>query len=137
MQRCKYLDDLGLDIEQYGTNFTQGDDEKNKKWEEERKEYGFDSRETWCLDRIFIEWIYTRVMMFKERNNINTDINKFTYKGEVMTQTEGIDKILELSKQILLKKDEIYTNADDYNLFLENSREICDIWKEILPHMGW
>lgn len=26
MQKCKYLDDLGLKIEEYGTNFTYDDD---------------------------------------------------------------------------------------------------------------
>ena len=39
MQKCKYLDDLGLKIEEYGTNFTSNDDPREEvkkriyKWE--------------------------------------------------------------------------------------------------------
>ena len=41
-----------------------------------------------------------------------------------------INKILELAKQILL-------DIDNNELFVKNSREICDLWKEILPYMWW
>ena len=55
MQKCKYLDDLGLKIEEYGTNFISDDDSRKENWAIEREEYGFDGRETWNLDKIFIE----------------------------------------------------------------------------------
>ena len=129
MQKCKYLDDLGIPINEYGTNFMSDDDPREKDWSEERKEYGFDNRETWNLDRIFIEWIYTRVMMYKEYTIVNTDFHKITYKDNKITQGQAIDKILELAKQSLLSNDE--------ELFYENSREICDLWKEVLPCMWW
>lgn len=116
MQRCKYLDDLGLKIEEYGTK--------------EREEYGFDVRETWNLDNTFVEWIYTRVLMYKERNCVDTSFHKVSYKDSSITQEEAMDMILSLSKQILL-------DMDNDELRLKNFREICDLWKEILPLMWW
>ena len=129
MQKCKYLDDLGIPTSEYGTNFTSDDDPRQASWFEEQKEYGFDNRETWSLDRMFIEWIYTRVMMYKERAIINTKFHKISYKSNEITQAEAMDKILELSKLCLL--------SDDDELIYVNSREICDIWKELLPLMWW
>ena len=41
-----------------------------------RKEYGFDGRETWNLDKIFIEWIYTRVKYYKEHTCADMDFYK-------------------------------------------------------------
>ena len=130
MQKCKYLDDLGLKIEEYGTNFMSDDDSRKENWAIEREEYGFDGRETWNLDKIFIEWIYTRVKYYKEHTCADMDFYKFKYKDNVITQNEVINKILELAKQILL-------DIDNNELFVKNSREICDLWKEILPYMWW
>lgn len=130
MQRCKYLDDLGLKIEEYGTNFMPDDDPRSDKWAMEREEYGFDVRETWNLDNTFVEWIYTRVLMYKERNCVDTSFHKVSYKDSSITQEEAMDMILSLSKQILL-------DMDNDELRLKNFREICDLWKEILPLMWW
>ncbi len=129
MQKCKYLDDLGLKPEKYGTNFMPDTDKREKDWAEEREEYGFDNRETWNLDRTFIEWIYTRVMMYKEYSPVNTSYHEIQYKETSITQGQAIDKILDLAKQILLN--------DDGKVFYDNSREICDLWKEVLPFMWW
>lgn len=130
MQKCKYLDDLNIPIDKYGTNFMPDDDWRASSWAEEREEYGFDNRETWNLDRIFIEWIYTRVMMYKEYSVVDMNYHKIKYKDTEITQGEAIDKILELAKEILL-------DVDNGEMFYDNSREICDIWKEVLPCMWW
>ena len=129
MQKCKYLDDLSIPMDAYGTNFMSDDDPRTKNWSEERKEYGFDVRETWNLDRTFIEWIYTRVMMYKERSIADMSFHRILYKNNEITQGEAIDKILELAKEVLLG------NNDE--LSYENTREICDLWKEVLPCMWW
>lgn len=130
MKKCKYLDDLGLKVNQYGTNFTSNNDSRKKIWSKERKEYGFDSRETWNLDRIFVEWIYTRLMMYKECANIDMNYHKVLYKDEEMTQEQVINRILEISKEALL-------SYSDEELWHKNIKEICDLWKEILPFMWW
>ena len=138
MQKCKYLDDLGIPMYKYGTNFMPDDDPRAQKWSEERKEYGFDSREVWNLDVTFIEWIYTRVMMYKERSIVDTSFHKIPYKDSEITHGEAIDKILELAKEILQPKPDDYEfKIDTENMIYNNSREICDLWKEVLPCMWW
>jgi hypothetical protein len=133
MQKCKYLDDLGLKIHEYGTNFISDEDARNIKWKQEQKEYGFDNRETWNLNISFIEWIYTRLKMYKEVCNIDLKFYKFNYKEEELTQGEIIDKILELCAKILTSE----RNVEDEKMIDEKTREICDLWKEILPYMWW
>ena len=136
MQKCKYLDDLGLNIETYGTNFISDDDSRNKIWSKQREEYGFDERETWNLDRTFIEWVYTRFLMYKEFCIINTGYHKISYKNEEITQGEAIDKVLSLAKEILQSGDSVW-NEDVAKMVYENSREMCEILKELLPYMWW
>ena len=79
-QRNKYLDDLGISIEKYGTNFCDKKDSRWKKWKKERKKYGFDARECWNLDSIFVEWIYSHFMKYKEDCNVDLTVHKFEYK---------------------------------------------------------
>ena len=69
-------------------------------------------------------------MAYKEHSCVDTDFHKIYYKGNKITQGQAMDKILELAKEILLDK-----NND--KLRVENSKEICDIWKELLPCMWW
>lgn len=136
MQKCKYLDDLGIPINEYGTNFMPDDDFRASLWAEEREEYGFDNRETWNLNSIFIEWIYTRVLMYKEYSIVDLNYHKFPYKDSEITQGEAIDKILELAKEILLLGDYLW-DTEKEKIVYNNQREICDLWKEILPAMWW
>lgn len=107
-------------------------DPRNEKWAKEREEYGFDSRETWNLDRTFIEWIYTRVSMYKEHASKIVDLNfhKILYGDSEITQMEAIDKILELAAQAL-------TENSNENLYFSNLKEICVIWTNLVYHMWW
>ena len=100
MTKNKYLDDLGIPMDKYGTNFMPDDDERMPKWEEEKKEWGFDSRETWNMDRIFVEWLYSHLMMYKEVIGEKAeDSMVFSVscieKDDLHTLSEWIDVILE------------------------------------------
>ena len=59
MQRNKYLDNLGIPMKDYGTNWRPKKDKRIWKWRKQRKDYGFDEVETWALDIVFIEWLYS------------------------------------------------------------------------------
>lgn len=132
-QRCKYLDELEIPVENYGTNFVS--DYRDEFWERQRKIYGFDERETWNLDKIFIEWIYTRVKMYKEfaSKAVQLDFHQLTFKGEKYTQIQMIDLLLNKCEKIL-KFDFVDRHCDEN---ADIQRDICDIWKEILPVMWW
>lgn len=136
MQKCKYLDNLGLKPEEYGTNFTFENDARIDKWDEQRKQYGFDERETWNLDRTFIEWIYTRFMMYKELSIVDTSFHRISYKEQKITQGEAIDKVLNLAEEILKSEPSAWNKIINEMVF-ENLREICEILKELLPYMWW
>jgi hypothetical protein len=90
----KYIDDLGIKLE----NTPQGwcpNDFREENWTQERKVYGFDSRETWSLDYSFKLWLYERLSMYNEINCIDTSFHKFKYKDETLTQQQCIDRMLD------------------------------------------
>lgn len=110
MQQNKYLDELGVDIKSYGTNFMPDDDPRRKSWDKEIAEYGFSSVETWNMDRIFAEWLYSHMMMYKERNNVATDKefvevlveHEDSFEYVKKTATEVMDEIIEGAKAYLM-----------------------------------
>ena len=67
---CKYLyeKEIGVDPNKYWWK-EMSDDGRQPQWELEKQKYGFDERETWDLDSVFLAWIYPRLKMFREVNN--------------------------------------------------------------------
>lgn len=125
---CKYLDQLGIPLTKQNTNFCDKKDKRWKDWKKQQKEYGFDERETWNLDYMFVEWIYTRFRMFKEIGGETVDLtyHKFKYKDIEITQKEAID-------YILIACDQYLTDDDVHNL----PPEIYKLLEEIMPCMWW
>lgn len=135
MRRNKFLEDLGLKRTEYGTSFTEKNDKRRKQWKKDRKKYGFDRRETWCLNRMFVEWLYSRLMMFNKANNVvDTSYYKFEWDGKEITQQEAIDLIIEKCRASLS-----YTGTD-MNEESRLEKEVYDLmplWGMILPCMWW
>lgn len=135
MQRNKYLDDLGIPLEKYGTNFLNDDDPRAAEWQEERKQYGFDSRECWSLDQTFIEWLYSHFMKYKEDADktivlSGPNSNHFDYKGENIDHLQAINIICDNCKMLLTDK----------NTVLEGKFFDKDTWillGQLMPCMWW
>lgn len=125
---CKYFDDLNIPTTEYGTNFCDNTDERWSKWMEEREVYGFDSRETWNIDWLLIEWIYTHFKMFKERADIDLEYYKLKLDDEEVTQLEAINLIIAECERLILDKD------DTKNRF---NKKIWNLIGDILPAMWW
>jgi len=125
----KYLDDLGVK-----KRWDQINDEREKRWKKQRETYGFDDRETWNLDSAFYEWLYERLMMYKEIGGkiVNLDSGKFEYGGKIYSQAELIDE--------MLKRLE-FNFSDKYNDWEEDQykyvHEIEKMWAVVLPAMWW
>lgn len=133
--RHLYLEVLGLEIERCGTNFCDDGDERSKKWKKERKKYGFDSRETWCLDEIATEWLYERLVAYKKATSKRIDLSfhKFEIDGKEVTQEEAIDEMTSLLRDaIIASKDDV----DDAGA-IEKKRRAFRIWAEVFPSMWW
>lgn len=135
LQRNHYLDELGIPIKDYGTNFCDKTDERWKCWKKEQKKYGFDNRETWNIDRLFVEWLYSHFKMYKEAcgGTINFEYHKFKYRGKDITQKKAINIILDACKKYLLSHDYV-GDGKDMTIY---SPEIMTLLGELLPAMWW
>lgn len=138
MKHNKYLDKLGLKITDYGTNWcTDKNDKRKKKWKKERKEYGFDSRETWNLNTTFVEWLYSHLKMYKKEANKKVDLtyHKFMWKGQEITQLDAINLIIKECEFYLLNKNSDNIGAE--NEAYKRMQEILKLWADIFPSMWW
>ena len=139
MSRHKYLEEVEplknkefLKAE-HPRKWAAGDKEREKVWYQERRKYGFDSRETWSLDSAFYIWLYERLMMYKERASEIVDLtyHTFEYKGETLTQIECIDRMIEGCKLYIQE-----SKPDDKEI-QEKIKSVCEIWALVIPAMWW
>ena len=143
MQRNKYLEDIGLRQDKYGTNFISNKlDKRHRRWKKQRKEYGFDDRETWCLDNMFAQWLYSHLMMYKEKASevVDLEYRVFHWKGKNITQLDAIDIIINASKDYLLVESKYIDNTISYQereKIYDNFSDVMTLWGVILPCMWW
>lgn len=128
----KYLDELGVDYE-YLTR--QEKSERGFRWENQKKEYGFDERETWGLDFTFYCWLYERLSKYLEVADPVVDLNyhKFTFKDKEYTQKQMIEMMLNRLVFYFQHDMDYDLKESDYNYVME----IPQIWAIVLPHMWW
>lgn len=134
----KYMEDLGLLPHEYGTNFCDKLDEPERweVWEKERETYGFDNRETWCVDRMFYEWLYSHLQMYLEYTIVDLTFYKFEYiptgstESITVTQEEAINIIKEEAKRMILQ-DEWDKDAKPFDT------NIMILFSKILPALWW
>lgn len=135
MQRNKYLDDLGLDIKEYGTNFLDDADSRSEFWKEQRETYGFDSRECWNLNHTFAQWLYSHLMMYLEEASevICLDFYEFVHNDVTYTQQEAIEYIIDKARKYILM-DEF---ADDAIKCIKEFEDAVVLFSKILPVLWW
>lgn len=132
LQRNKYLDKLGISIRDYGTNFIESRDERASRWLKQQKEYGFDDRETWNLDTIFVEWLYSHFMMYKEVTIADLSYFKFTYGKKEITQGEAIDIICGMCEDYLTAE---FLEKDQHREIF--SKKTMKLLGALMPYMWW
>lgn len=127
----KYLDDIGV-TDRPDTWLP--NDDRQRLWEDERRVYGFDSRETWGLDFTFYLWLYEHLMMYKEKaaNVVDLEYDVVDYEGKTYNQLQLIDMML---KRLRFRLSEEF---DDSNWWHHHYvHEIEKIWALVLPAMWW
>ena len=131
----KYLKDIGVRDDDIPENW--GADDKNSErrdlWAKQREEYGFDERETWSFDKSLYMFVYERLMMYNEVNILDTTFHKQMHRGVEITFQEAIDRMIHLSKVLILDKGEV-RNAKKIELFGE---ELFDLLKDWRYHLWW
>ena len=104
----------------------------------QRRIRGWSDDETWNLDYEFIKWVNSRFKKYKERAIYTVDLeyHKFKYKRKEYTQLQLIDRVIELTDEILTDEywNLIYTDAERLE---KNKDEVFDIFKLIYGVMWW
>ena len=136
MQHNKYLEDLGIPLKDVGANFSDVNDKREKEWARKQEIYGFDERETWALDRYFIEWLYSHLKMYLERADdvIDLEFYKFKFENKEYTQKEAILFIIDACENSLLTESECY---EDYMSVVKDVQNAIRLFADIFPAMWW
>ena len=135
MRRNKYLEDIGICKKNYGSHFIK--DRKINRFIERRK-YGFDCREIVNMDIIFAEWLYSRLMMYKEQTMDNLSFHSVEFEGKTYTIEQAINEILQITKEYLTFW-EIYNGIsgkgdfDNEEQLLAKMKSATRLWAEIMP----
>lgn len=94
----KYLNDIGIKDKDLPWNW-QNKDERKDDWKQERKEYGFDERDTWSLKYTLTLLIYERLKWFRDKSPVEMDkigiAHEYEWKGKKYTVGQLIDMVLE------------------------------------------
>lgn len=136
MRRNKYLDDLGIKIENYGSNFV-----KEKKFQRfiERRKYGFDYRQTIHMDLAFAEWIYSRLMMLLEQTDDDLTFQSIEFEGVHYTIEQAIHRILKAAQEYLyffeVEEMDEETVEEEKRIRITNEiKAATRLWAEIMPY---
>lgn len=126
----KYLD-LLPDIERWDVP---GDNRNIREIHlQERKTYGFDSRECYRMDLSFISWLYERVSMYRDMTTHRDDLHHvlLEYNGHMISQASLIDVLLKRCRHCL--KD--YKDKRLSPAYYQDLDECIRIWGILMPAM--
>ena len=104
----------------------------------QRRIRGWSDDETWNLDYEFIKWVNSRFKKYKEKASkiVDLEFHRFEYESKEYTQLQLIDRVIELTDEILTDEywNLIYTDAERLE---KNKDEVLDIFKLIFFSMWW
>ena len=104
----------------------------------QRRIRGWSDDETWNLDYEFIKWVNSRFKKYKEGaiGTVDLEYHKFKYKRKEYTQLQLIDRVIELTDEMLT--DEYWDlMCTDAGRLKKNKDEVFDIFKLIYGVMWW
>ena len=134
-RKRKYIDELGVKFEDtpQGWHLNE-DDYRIPLWEKQRQEWGFDERETWCLNYSFDLWLYERLRVYDKINIVDTHspLHEFDFEGEKLNFQDCIDRMLEGLK-ISITTDEFDMTPEE----LKKSRDVVKIFALCFEALWW
>jgi len=140
---------------------------RQKKFNKQRKKYGFDERETWSLDFTSATWLYSHLKMYLKVNIVNLTFHKFDIPILIEREEEELEYIedsnyakayfkevnKELSQKSAIKlcitylKDYLMFDSLDYKdtkisiieeaKAIEKLKQAFKIYSIIIPAMWW
>lgn len=136
MTRNKYLDDLGIIKERYGSNFI-----KRHKIQRfiERRKYGLDHRETVNMDVIFAEWLYSRLTMLIEQTMDDLTFNTVDFEGDTYTVEQAIQRIIKATKKYIWYHEMVwgYTEEppeEEIEQMFKEMKTATRLWAEVMGY---
>lgn len=157
ISRNKYLDNLYLELKEYGVNWDLVDEsemvEAGFRWQEQQENCGgHDERELFNFDITFIEYLYTMLKMYVEYAGKDVDLNyhTFEYQNKKYTQLEAINYICDVLEEALVvrtREENILENVSIRTLLPERPKlpeidydkvgDAIALFGKILPAMWW
>ncbi len=134
----KLLNDLGIKDRDLPWKYSPKD-ERQVEWRKERKEYGFDERDTWNLHTTLTMLVYERLKFYREFAPISMDTpgHSHTYEidGEELAYGAIVDRILAAFEDYLKGKgeDDIRTDEERYKEY-QTAWELLGV---IMPSLWW
>ena len=127
----KFLDEIGCEDRWDRWEYGGG---RGERFKAQREEWGFDARETFALNWNFYQWLYERLIVYRDVGGEVVDLtfNKFEWKGEERTQLELINLLISELKWAISDEANIYKDEDCARV-----QEIGELWAVILPAMWW
>lgn len=135
-----YLDQIGVFRDERPDGWISGLKLRRRfKWWRERRKYGFDERETWALDKTIFMFLYERLKRYDEVNIINTSFHKKEYNGIVMTFQEAINRMIELSEDLIIKVDSLVIDdgCEGVNKIEQKAEELFGLLSIWIFHLWW
>ena len=147
----KYLNNIGIKSEDpciFNTNYKDKNKNRQKRFNKQRKKYGFDERETWSMDITLATWLYSHLKAYKKYAKIiDLNFHKFNIpewddqeifsKNEIeVTQKEAINIAINNLEYYLVNtvtKWDIQ-NEDKATMKFQYALRIVEI---ILPALWW
>ena len=131
----KYLDEIG-DTCRWDNGWGEPLDEKEAADIQKAVDRcGVDPRECFNLDVSFYEWLYERLMRYKQDASKVVTLGPigglFEFKGAQFSQEQMIDGMLERLRLILSDK---IPDVDEED---KACREVGEMWAIVLPAMWW
>ncbi len=131
----KYLNALGKKDSDLPWNWNKGD-KRQEEWKKERKEYGFDERDTWNLNYSITILVYERLKYYREFAPVEMDKIDFSHTYEVDGEKMAYGTIVDR----ILKGFESYLGTDDIRFDEDVYKEYQECWKLlgiIMPSLWW
>ena len=105
--------------------------------------YELNTKETFSLDMTILAYLYEHLVMYKEAASEIVDLNyhKFNINGDILTERECINRMLNDIRVILSVNDSNYISVEDCEekdkIMTEKKNDLFDVLKECFWTLWW
>lgn len=112
-------------------------------YQEDDYNYELNEKETFSLDKTILAYLYEHLVMYKEAASEIVDLNyyKFSINGDILTEEQCINRMLDDIRVILSIDDSDYISAKDFKekdkIMTEKKNDLFDVLKECFWTLWW